>query len=443
MFGYWFKNWSFNYKLGYGIVRIGLRTFYKKYELSGIENLPKDGGILFAVNHQNAFMDPIVVASQLDQSTYYLTRADIFKKKLVARIFNSINMLPIYRQRDGVNTLTSNEKTFDKCYDILKDNGCIIIFPEGNHNNQKKLRPIKKGIARIGLGSAEKYNFKNKIYIVPIGLNYSNHTNMGATLYMNFGKPISLEEYYTYYINHPNTTINVIIDKVEKEMEKLILNINSSNYELINELIVILQKKMNSLLQENNSLNSVFKLQQKLIRKTESLEKEDPVLYDHLLENISYLSSFLKDNNIRSHHLETSLNKGSHASLNIIFLTLFFPIHLLGLLNNYLPYKIPIWLVNKKIKDIHFHSSIKMSLGVVLFFLFWVIQFITICSFFGINIGATYLVSLPILAWFNYQYWILLLKTKGKLNYFKLKRVGKLSRAQDAYNEILSIVDYL
>ena len=44
-------------------------------------------------------------------------------------------MLPIYRQRDGVNTI-ENESTFDECFDVL-NNGCILIFPEGNHNNQK------------------------------------------------------------------------------------------------------------------------------------------------------------------------------------------------------------------------------------------------------------------------------------------------------------------
>ena len=66
MFNYWFKKWSLLYKLAYGLVSLAMRFFYKKYEISGIENIPKDGGVLFAVNHQNAFMDPIVIASQLE-----------------------------------------------------------------------------------------------------------------------------------------------------------------------------------------------------------------------------------------------------------------------------------------------------------------------------------------------------------------------------------------
>ena len=52
-------------------------------------------------------------------------------------------MLPIYRKRDGVDTIEKNQKTFEDCYDILKNNGHLIIFPEGNHNS-KKTKIIKK-----------------------------------------------------------------------------------------------------------------------------------------------------------------------------------------------------------------------------------------------------------------------------------------------------------
>ena len=89
-FSYWFKNWSLNYKLGYGIVRTGVRTFYKKYEVQGLENIPKNAGVLFAINHQNAFMDPVVLSCQLNQNAYYLARADIFKNKLASKIFGKI-----------------------------------------------------------------------------------------------------------------------------------------------------------------------------------------------------------------------------------------------------------------------------------------------------------------------------------------------------------------
>ena len=84
-----------------------------------------------------------------------------------------------------------------------------------------------------------------------------------------------------------------------------------------------------------------------------------------------------------------------------------------------------------------------MTLGVILFFLFWTSQLIIITSFFGIIIGSVYLISLPILAWFNYKYWILILKTIGKWNYLNLKKKNKLVDAKNSYDEILSIIEKL
>ena len=66
-----------------------------------------------------------------------------------------------------------------------------------------------------------------------------------------------------------------------------------------------------------------------------------------------------------------------------------------------------------------------------------------IAGFFGLKTGALYLVSLPILAWFNYQYWIYFLKTKGSLKYRKLKNESKTIKAEKSYNEIIATLEKL
>jgi 1-acyl-sn-glycerol-3-phosphate acyltransferase len=108
--GYWFKNWYFPYKIGYAITITGSRTYFKKLKYQGKEKIPKNAGIIYAVNHQNAFLDPIVIAGRTRQPTNFLTRADIFKKPFVAKILSQLYMLPIYRQRDGANAVKMNEK---------------------------------------------------------------------------------------------------------------------------------------------------------------------------------------------------------------------------------------------------------------------------------------------------------------------------------------------
>ena len=99
--GYWFKKWNFAYEIGYAILITGSRTYFKKLKFHGKEKIPNNAGIIYAVNHQNAFLDPISIASQSNTALNFLARADIFKNKIANKLLRSFNMLPIYRQRDG------------------------------------------------------------------------------------------------------------------------------------------------------------------------------------------------------------------------------------------------------------------------------------------------------------------------------------------------------
>ena len=437
-FSYWFKNWSLNYKIGYGIVRLGNRTFYKKFEVAGLNKIPENAGVLFAINHQNAFMDPVVLSSQLNKNAYYLARADIFKKKLANKILRSIYMLPIYRQRDGVNTIVKNEDTFNECYDVLENNGCVLIFPEGNHNNQKKLRPLKKGIARIGLGAAKKYGFSKPYYIIPVGLDYSNHTNMGANLFINISDPINLEAYYPSFEKDPNSTINHLMDEIKLKLESLVLNIQSENYSTYTNIIWLLEQDMS----KNSTLKENLASQQNLVSKLEKLETVSNKSFLTIESLSKAIFNYLKSNQLKPTHLygKNSLAVAIFKSLALLFL---FPFHLVGLVSNYIPYKLPVILVEKKIKDPHFHSSIKMSMGVILFIVFWSIQTIVVTLILGWKIGILYLLSLPILAMLNYRWFIQLKKTKGLIRSLQLQNTSDFKNAVSEFNEFIQKINSL
>jgi hypothetical protein len=106
----------------------------------------------------------------------------------------------------------------------------------------------------------------------------------------------------------------------------------------------------------------------------------------------------------------------------VLFLILGAPLHLYGIVNSYLPYKLPVSFVEKKVKDVHFHSSIKMLLGAILFCVFWGLQTGLVAIFTDHYIWLYYFGSLIISGFFSYLYWITILKTKGKLKYNKLSK---------------------
>lgn len=352
-------------------------------------------------------MDPVLIAVNLTKPTYYLVRADVFKKPLVAKIFDSINMMPVYRERDGVDTKEANVAVFERCYDILKKNRPIIIFPEGNHGRLKTLRPLKKGFARIASGAEEKYGSEIDVQIVPVGLNYSDHYNMGADLLVNFGKPIDVDSILTEKDNPRQ--INELKSVLEKSMSDAIIDIQAqSYYQTIHEMMMMFEHKLVS---EDVSLLEKFKKQKEFIVKAEKFFLDNP---DDLIEKKTItFKKAVTENGLRY----WLFSKEKHNILvSLIGLMLFLPIHVYGVINNYLPYRIPAWFAETKMKDPQFQSSMKMALGVVLFFLFWMIQTL-IVGLVTDGYAWWYLLSLPISAWISYHYWIRLLKTKGMMRY--------------------------
>ena len=85
--------------------------------------------MILAVNHQNAFMDGILVAVKLRRPVFFLTRLDVFKGKWVIKIFKSMNLVPIFRKQDFTGDITlKNQETFKYCIKELENRKPIKFF---------------------------------------------------------------------------------------------------------------------------------------------------------------------------------------------------------------------------------------------------------------------------------------------------------------------------
>ena len=208
-------------------MRLGFAFYFKKILISGTKNIPKNKAILFVANHQNALIDPLLIGAISPRELNFLTRADVFNKPLIKALLSTVNMMPIYRIKDGRSGLSKNEEVFQKCYKILNKNGTILIFPEGNHNIQRRLRILSKGFTRIILGTFEN-NPDQEIVVIPIGINYTNAKKFASSVHLVFGEPIPVHHEPTE--NNLNEASSKLKNEVSEAMKKLITHIESSEH---------------------------------------------------------------------------------------------------------------------------------------------------------------------------------------------------------------------
>ncbi|GAB5564976.1 MAG: hypothetical protein Wins2KO_20390 [Winogradskyella sp.] len=229
-------------------VRLGLFFYFKSIQVNGLKNIPNNKPIIILCNHQNALLDALIIAAKTHRFSYFLTRASVFKKKNIAKLLRSLQMLPVFRIRDGWSTISKNEVIFHQCSDVLSNNASLAIFPEGNHSLERRVRPLSKGFTRIINDAYDKYP-ELDLKLIPAGLNYAYATKYPEKVSVNFGPSIDVENYLKGNKVEDSTALKQV---VYDEISQLTTNIPQSNYELI--LSQLNAKKVNWL--EPTPINS-------------------------------------------------------------------------------------------------------------------------------------------------------------------------------------------
>lgn len=207
-------------------LRLGMFFYFKKIYVHNLENIPNDKPVLLLGNHQNALLDALLIAVYSGRFSFFLTRAAVFKKKLVKRILESLRMIPVYRIRDGWNNLSNNKAIFETCTELLNKGEAITIFPEGNHNLARRVRPLSKGFTRIVFDTLEKYPDLD-LQLVPVGVNYKNALSFPDSTALFFGKSIPAKNFIS---QSKNDNIITLKQRIQLELMELTTHIPEGNY---------------------------------------------------------------------------------------------------------------------------------------------------------------------------------------------------------------------
>lgn len=218
----------------YSILRVYTNFIFKRWfnniEINGLHFIPEGAPVIFAPNHQNALMDAMALLQAAPKPVVFLARADLFKRKLTARLLNIIRIMPAYRKRDGIQNLKKNEESFNISVETLLNKSFLCLMPEGGQLEKRTLRPLVKGIFRIAFSAQEKLPQGEYVRIVPVGLDYGNYDHTGHHLIINFGKPISLKNYVDMHKENAPIALNKIKAELYKRISPLMLDIQSEQH---------------------------------------------------------------------------------------------------------------------------------------------------------------------------------------------------------------------
>jgi glycerol-3-phosphate O-acyltransferase / dihydroxyacetone phosphate acyltransferase len=393
------------------LFRIGTNVFYRRFQMDKPEVLEKGVATVVVLNHANAFMDPVACAINFDFRGFYMARGDAFKNKFVGSILYGIGILPIFRMSDGGRAgVLKNDVSYKAFSNHLNRNRLIQIFPEAICVWEKKMRPIKKGTARMVL-SYLKDNSKTTLKIQPVGLNYSCASKYGSDLFIKAGKPIDAGDFLDTYLQDENKGMMALTKAIEQELAPLMIQVNNEGETVFNILEVMLK---NELASEDLALH--FQRSQQLGLWVNEL-LTNTTFWHPMEEKVLTYNKMLKAAYYRD-HLFTAATQKKLTPLNVIFksflLILGLPLFLLGLVLNGGPYFVIEQFAKHKVKERIFEASAKILLGTILFQLNWLLFFIIVKLLSGSWLYAGYVLLAGIFtAWFSWHFQLYLKKSLG------------------------------
>ncbi len=114
---------------------IFLFKIYFRYEIKGLENIPRHGALILASNHLS-YLDPVFLGVCVQRKLNFIAKSDLFKNKFFSWLIKTLGAFPIRRSSGDV-------KALKEAINRLKAGKVLVIFPQGTRTKDQKFPPLK------------------------------------------------------------------------------------------------------------------------------------------------------------------------------------------------------------------------------------------------------------------------------------------------------------
>lgn len=355
MFYYWLKF----------MMRLAIWVYYRRISIHGFDKVPATGPVVFACNHPNSFLDAMIIGARAKREMHFLARSDVFNSPLKLWILARFNLIPIYRLQEGVENLEKNKDTFERCHKIFRNGGAVLIFSEGLCVQEMRLRPLKKGTARIAM---EYIKDGSPLTIIPTGLNYMWAASFRDELVIGIDEPFDAAQFAELYRESPSKGINAFNKQLDAALHRVVIDVKDREHEGAIEQIIESNQH-----ETNGDVNALVALAANL----HALSQRAPEAYNQVIQSGTNYKLALERAGLRDRSLVRKSSLGAVA-------TLFFA---LGHALFYLPTKAVVAITTSKVKRIEFHDSVLLGGSAILHFFYVLFVYLLVMAFFGWKVG--------------------------------------------------------
>ena len=144
--------------------------------VSGVDNIPRQGGFIVAVNHAS-LLDPPIVGSFVPRQICAFARKTLWKGSFVSWWLDTVGVIPV--DRDAGSDVTAIRRVIR----VLQGNKGVIVFPEGTRSATGRLQRPKSGVGLMAC--------RTGVPVVPARI-FGSYEAFGRDRPLRLGTPIAV-----------------------------------------------------------------------------------------------------------------------------------------------------------------------------------------------------------------------------------------------------------
>lgn len=406
------------------LFRTSFLFLYKTFTVLGRENLPKGESYFITPTHQNAMMDAMAILfTTKAPHPFFLARADIFKAKPIGFMLGLLKMLPIYRMRDGKDSLQNNDAIFKKTVDVISQGVPLTIFPEGNHEGHRRFRAVKKGVIRTAFMALEQFPEGKKLFIVPTGIEYNVfYEKAMQNIVVFYGKPICVNDFWDLYQEDQARAERQLQLEIFSRMTDQMIDIKTEDY--YDYYDIVRESACGDVMQQKGvkrTPEQKLYAQQVLIKGLDKTLEKDETPFAALQEKAKLYQEKMANLKLRNWLFDYPSYSKGRLFLEILAAIVLLPVAVYGRMTNGLQYAFANVQAEKN-KDPQWRSSVRYIMG---FTLMPISHLLLACvTFFLFESAWWYLLAVLSFAFsgnFSLRYEVWLKKIMGRIRYNKLQ----------------------
>lgn len=180
------------------VVRLLLRAFFRRVEVSGLEHVPAQGGGIVVAWHPNGMVDPALVLSSFPRRIVFGARHGLFRIPGLGALMKALGTVPIYRAADSSHgddaaRRAANQKSLEALAREVANGSFSALFPEGESHDDPRPRALRPGAARLYYLARQRTPSGAPLpVIIPAGLHYDDKHVFRSSALVRFHPPIEL-----------------------------------------------------------------------------------------------------------------------------------------------------------------------------------------------------------------------------------------------------------